>query len=218
MNINLREAVRYLGYKGSVPDPHTMEIVRSVADEVAMSAAPKSVYRRFKAEVREEEVVAADIVLRSRNLAHNLMGCREIVIMAATLGSEIDMLMNRYQKLDITRAAVLQAVAAAAIEDYCNEINIKIRDKVREEGLYLRPRYSPGDGDLSLDYQKDILGLLQADKFAGITLTEGGIMLPEKSVSAIIGVTDLEGSRHRGNCVLEGCDACMNNDTCEFRR
>ena len=44
-----------------------------------------------------------------------------------------------------------QAAAAAAIEAVCDEENDRLREEIEAEGLYLRPRFSPGYGDLSLE-------------------------------------------------------------------
>ena len=46
----------------------------------------------------------------------------------------------------------------------------------------------PGYGDLSLNYQKDIIEFLQAKKNIGVSLTESLMMVPVKSVTAIIGI------------------------------
>ena len=81
-----------------------------------------------------------------------------------------------------------------------------------EKGLYLRPRFSPGYGDFPLSAQKEILDGLEAGKRIGITLTEGYLMMPSKSVTAVIGV-----SRTPAACTIEGCEACGKKD-CAFRR
>ena len=54
----------------------------------------------------------------------------------------------------------------------------------------LKPRYSPGYGDLSLSVQKDVLNILNADKILGIKLGENLLMIPKKSITAIQGVID----------------------------
>jgi cobalamin-dependent methionine synthase I len=47
-------------------------------------------------------------------------------------------------------------------------------------------RFSPGYGDWTLDNQPQVLQLAEAERI-GITLTESNIMIPRKSVSAVIG-------------------------------
>ena len=76
---------------------------------------------------------------------------------------------------------IVQAIAATAIEQY-------IDDETASWGEKLLPRYSPGYGDLPLSVQPDFLAALDAQKTLGITLTETFLMIPSKSVTAIIGI------------------------------
>ena len=138
--------------------------------------------------------------------------CQEVILFAATLGAGVDLLLRRYSRLSMSRAVVLQACAAARIESYCNEINDKLKAEAAEEGLYLRPRFSPGYGDLPLSCQPDFCRVLEAEKTVGITLTESFLMMPSKSVTAVIGV-----SKIAAGCVKEGCEVCSNKN-CLYRR
>ena len=87
-----------------------------------------------------------------------------------------------------------------------------IEKEAAKDGLFVRPRYSPGYGDLSLDVQSSFLKALNAQKTIGLFLSEGGIMQPEKSVTALMGLSHI-----RTGCVTEGCEACSKKD-CSFRR
>ena len=78
--------------------------------------------------------------------------------------------------------------------------------------FYVRPRSSPGYGDLSLTYQAEFLRVLEATKKIGIVLSEGGVMIPEKSVTAVMGL-----SREQTKCHIEGCESCRNKN-CAYRR
>jgi cobalamin-dependent methionine synthase I len=55
-------------------------------------------------------------------------------------------------------------------------------------GFKAHPRFSPGFGDLPLTVQAEILGLLDAGRRMGITLSDSFLMAPSKSVTAIIGL------------------------------
>ena len=213
MIINRNEALRYMGFGRNKPDERTLELMEECIDEVQKVMQPRCVHRRFDLQVDgDDNIYAGGLTFHSRNLARNLTGCSEIIFMAATLGNGVDMLMNRYTKLSIAKAAVLQAVGAAAIEAYCNDCQRGFEEELRRENLYLRPRFSPGYGDLSLTIQKDFLAVLSAYKTVGIILSDGGVMLPEKSVTAVMGISS-ENSR----CHIEGCEACGKQD-CEYRR
>ena len=103
------------------------------------------------------------------------------------------------------------AAAAAFIEDYCDEVNDALRDEAAAQGMKLRPRFSPGYGDFSIEHQRDIARELDTARRLGLTVTESLMLAPMKSVTAVIGVSRREG------CTASGCAACGKTD-CEFRR
>ena len=57
---------------------------------------------------------------------------------------------------------------------------------------YLRPRFSPGYGDLPLALQADVFWALDCTSKIGVSLSESLIMSPQKSVTAIIGISEKE--------------------------
>ena len=132
----------------------------------------------------DEESGAIDMdVLKaeSRSLAGNLAGCREVVVFAATVGPGIDRLIKKYTKLDPVKALFMQAIGAERVETMCNLFCDSYPEK-------LRPRFSPGFGDLALSIQPEVLSVTNARKNLSITLDEGFLMSPSKSVTAFVGI------------------------------
>ena len=147
-----REIIRYLGYKKIQPDEQVMMLIHQCMEDVARTAQPRHIYRRFAlTHLSAGHMQAGGVELVSNSLERNLKDCSEVIFFAATLGHEIDRLMERYLRLNITKAAVLQSTAAEAIECYCNLCQKNIEKEAAKDGLFVRPRYSPGYGDLSLD-------------------------------------------------------------------
>lgn len=211
--IKLSEILRYLGYRKEQADEAVLSLIAECVRESGEVMTPRSVCRRFPLVIRgEDDLEAGGVRLQSRSLAKNLCGCEEVLFFAATLGSGADRLMDRYGKLAVSKAAVLQAVLAATIEAYCDLCQERLQGELAAEGKYLRPRFSPGYGDLSLTIQESFLQALEASKRIGIYLSDGGIMLPEKSVTAVMGV-----SREDSHCVTQGCEVCLKSD-CIYRR
>lgn len=212
--VNRREIYRYLGIKGQQePDQQTKDLVEDCLGELERSVNCRSFYRRYPLTLLpDSELDFTCFKVKSRALSRNLKDCQEVILFAATLGAGVDLLLRRYSRLSMSRAVVLQACAAARIESYCNEINDKLKAEAAEEGLYLRPRFSPGYGDLPLSCQPDFCRVLEAEKTVGITLTESFLMMPSKSVTAVIGV-----SKIASGCVKEGCEVCSNKN-CLYRR
>lgn len=209
-----KEIFRYLGYRGREPEAGVAEAVDSCAAELQAAVEPRYVRRVFPLEWAGEghfRIEGMDVV--SRNLSRNLRGCSEVCLMAATLGLGPDRLVQRAEALGkMSRAVILQAAAAAMIEAYCDDVNEEIRREAAGKGLFLRPRFSPGYGDFSLEHQTEFFRILEVQKKIGVTLTGSLLMMPSKSVTAVIGL-----SEENTHCMLQGCEACEKRD-CSFRR
>lgn len=188
--INLKEVLRYLGYGNSEPDEVTLALINECYDELCKVSVPKYAVKKIRVIHKDDGgLLLGEYEINSKKLAINLSGCEEAFVFAATLGSGTDMLMNKYVKLDIAKAAILQACGAAMIEDYIDACEIELASGL-SKGQALRPRFSPGFGDFTLEYQEFFMEVLKLNKTVGIHLSDGGIMIPEKSVTAIIGIKE----------------------------
>lgn len=216
-DVNRREIYRYLGYKGQEPDETVKKLVDEVLEQLLQIVEPKYLYKLYQCSIESNHITFLHsqtgecFVLESRNLAYTLRGCREAYLMAATLGLGADKLLQRYEVLSMAKASVSQACGAAVVEALCNKAQEEIRQKSLQNGYYLRPRFSPGYGDLKLETQKELCRQLDCTKRIGITLTEDMLMYPTKSVTAIIGLT-----REKEDCHIGKCRNCTNTE-CEFR-
>lgn len=124
----------------------------------------------------------------STALAKNLDGCDRIVLFGATVGLGIDRLVAKYARVSPSRALMLQAIGAERIESLCDAFERSLLKDMSKDGVALRPRFSPGYGDLPIELQRDVFRVLDAPKKIGLTLTESLLMSPTKSVTAIIGL------------------------------
>lgn len=212
MDINTKEVLRYLGYKGCEADEKTLDLINHVKIEIITSIQPRSLYRECKLEYLSDSAVKLDgIEFHSEKLVKHLRNSDRILLFAATLGMQSDILVRRYAGVDTARAAVMQAATAAAVESFCDDVCENIAKEEEKRGYYLRPRFSPGYADLSLESQKEFFKLLDCTKRIGLTLSENCMMIPTKSVTAFIGLTKDK------DCNFNACAACGNKN-CEFRR
>jgi hypothetical protein len=209
MEISEREALRYLGYRGAAADERTTALIGGLAAELDACVNPKSTFAIYDCRVDPPAVEFGGVTVNSANLAGHLKGCRRAALFAATLGAGADTLIRRHSVRDMEKAAVAQAVCAAMIEAYCDLVEGEIARSPDAGGLCPVARFSPGYGDFDIIHQKDILRLLNCAKI-GLALTDGYMLTPSKSVTAVIGLTEGE-KRVKGKC--EGC-ADIN---CAFR-
>ena len=207
------EAVRYLGYGNHAIDDCTLELISSSFKELETAESRRIVYRIFDVSLEDADcVMIGTMKIKSRKLGINLEGCERAVLLGATLGTGVDLLLRRYALTDMARVVVLQACAAAMLEEYLDGWQEDLRMEQKKEGYYLRPRFSPGYGDFSVEHQKEFLRMLDASKRIGLSVTDGHMLTPSKSVTAVIGLGRYSASYHQS-----GCRECEKAD-CAYRR
>lgn len=182
MDKKTREAIRYLGYGTHAIDEQTSNMIRDSFTELEGIVDVKFIYRIFEIVRQEEDVFKiGGIKIESNNLEKNLTGCKQAALLAITLGPQVDYQLKRYEITNIAKAVVFQACAAALLEEYCDKVQGEI-------AIRTKPRFSPGYGDLSIEYQEALLQTLDATKRIGLSLTEARMLVPTKSVTAVIGI------------------------------
>lgn len=213
MTTKIKEAIRYLGYGKTSVDEKTLIMIQECFEKLEKISEPKCVYRIFELSLpKENELQICNLHIKSKNLYKNLCGCKQVILFGTTIGSEVDRILRAYELTDMARAVVMQACAAAMLEEYCDEMQDKIAQQLAKDSMYLRPRFSPGYGDFSILHQKEILDMLDAPKRIGLTMTDAYMLAPTKSVTAIIGV-----SNTKEPCHQKGCEECTKAD-CLYRR
>jgi len=191
LKINKKEVFRYLGYKNSEINSQISELVENVTSEVESSLNLKACYKRFP--VIESNEGALDLgfaSVKSESLKINLKNCHEIILFVATIGIETDRIIQKYSRTSPSKAVIAQAAGTAAIEEWCNILCREFEKESNMNDEYLRPRFSPGYGDFSIEAQRDIFAVLDCQRKLGLTLNESLLMSPTKSVTAFVGILD----------------------------
>ncbi|MBP3872725.1 MAG: hypothetical protein J6E32_03325 [Lachnospiraceae bacterium] len=173
--------------------------------EVLHFSSPRAVYRILPAEELEPVIIGNDI----RRL---LDGCSEAVMVALTLGARLERHMMTEEVRDMSKAYILDVCASLAVERAADSFEDSLRSSLLPQGKYLTNRYSPGYGDLPLSIQKTLLDMLNAQRAIGLTLTPTGLMVPRKSITAVLGVSDNPKPDVHG-----GCGSCPLLTKCSWR-
>ena len=127
-------------------------------------------------------------VANSSSLGSLLSTSYEAIFMCATLGVRFDALIMKYSRTSPALAHMISSVGSERIEAVCNEFCNTLKVSYGKIGKSITPRFSPGYGDLGLEFQKDIFSFIQPQKYIGLTLNDSLLMSPSKSVSAIMGI------------------------------
>ena len=176
---------RELSLRLKMPVGVTFESVEKCLVEVMGAVNCKASCARVSAELDGNNVTVGKIVCKSSDLGKNLRGCGEALIIAVTLGGGIDTLLRRKSAVSPAEHFICDAIASAVAESAADAAESFFKGDAK-----CRPRFSPGYGDLSLGVQKDVLEACNAQRLLGITLTDANLMLPTKSITAIIGRCD----------------------------
>ena len=181
--VRREEILRYAGVRGEVTALEPLLSECLVEAENALSYAVS--YREFPIVRTEKGLDLGFCVSDARTAEKALSGCDSLVVFAATVGLPLDRLILRAAATSPTKALLLQAIGAERIESLCDTF---CRELAGEMGEYfLRPRFSPGYGDLPLSMQREIVSVLDTARQIGLTLNDSLMLSPTKSVTAILG-------------------------------
>ncbi len=161
----------------------------SAAEDMIKNISCRGVYRCFTvSEIDEKTADLGFATVKSKNLLAHIQGCSHIVLVAITLGVGADRLISRKSEMSAGAGLLYSSAASAAAEAYIDVLNEELIDKFYDKGFYLTERFSAGYGDFSISYQTDILTALNTPKNIGLTISEGYLMIPTKSITAVIGL------------------------------
>ena len=200
--IKRRETLKYLGYTGGPLPEDVLEQLSAGEREILRRAVPRMTWRLFDRGLAGE-LAGTGYTPAGEDIRRFLKGCDQVILMAATLGMEVENLLRQTQARDMAMAVILDAAASAAIENVCDNLCADLAEAFAPR--YLTDRFSPGYGDLPISQQAELFRLLDITRRIGISLSESGLMVPQKSVTALIGVSDrpqVKGSRGRAACSM----------------
>ncbi|TDO85439.1 hypothetical protein DFR79_11729 [Halanaerobium saccharolyticum] len=191
LEIDRTEVLRYLQSSKDLEDDNINRLIEEATSEIKKLINFRYLYQKFPIELSEDgiKVKGTTLTLKGKSIKKHLNNSKEIYIMAATLGAQVDKKISYYEKVSVTKSMIFDACATTAIEAGCDQVEAEIKEEVLAAGNEdITFRYSPGYGDLGIEIQKEILRILKAPKKIGLTASKYNMLIPTKSVTAIIGV------------------------------
>lgn len=227
LTLDRDEALRYLGYSGQIVDGELLERFEELACACERDLRPACVHAAFPvdgARTRWDEddedprvaLAGCGLVLPGRDIARHLRGAREAVLMACTLGAASERELRKHAAVSPADALMYGAAASALVEAAAEACDATIAREAGSRGLFAGSRYSPGYGDLPLSVQAAFLAALDATRRIGLAVTEGNVLVPTKSVTAVIGLFD-DPRPARAADADAACAACALGGRCGLR-
>ena len=143
-------------------------------------------------------------------VASHLAGAEKIVLAICTIGPQLENMASSWMEKDPVFGLALDGLGNAAVEKVAQQVCTRLADQAHAEGLQASTPLSPGLPDWPVDVgQPQIFALLDPSK-AGITLTSGGMMVPKKSISFIVGIGP-------NMSQTDSCEMCSLKETCRYK-
>ena len=218
---DINEIMRYLGYELGKYDEKTLIRVNEISEDIEKTIKPKWTFKELsiKEKNRDSVVIDSSITLTGEAITKHLSESDRVYVMGATLGIDADRYLLRKSSVSGLEGMIADACLSSLVEEGANDCEEYIRTLVNDDEQ-LTFRFSPGYGDLSTSVQESIIKNLSFDKILGITLTDSFIMIPKKSVIAIIGVEKKtkKGTSKVNRCGNDNCSLCELNHKCNIRK
>ena len=218
--LNRDEVLRYLGYRGQEVTSEIDALLDALMERCLEIARPRAALRTFSvAGTRRREDGLPELVLEGaalslvgHDIATHLADARAVGVMAVTLGTALEQELRRLALTDTTSALILDAVGTTAVEQAADAAEALLVAEAHDRGLFPTWRYSPGYGDFPLAAQPTLLATLDAQRRLGVTLTDSLLMIPTKSVTAVVGML-----AHPRDGMRPGCATCALRPHCSVR-
>jgi hypothetical protein len=190
--VDERLITKLLGYDDdNVPEP-LIDSMRKVFAEISPLLKFKGVYKIIEPnlfKIGQEHFEISNLNFNAgKIISFNLKGSQTIAIILGTIGDRITQYLDDLMKSgDTLTGYIADQIASEIVEHWIDNIESELEKSIIESGMKITNRYSPGYCGWDVSDQHKLFSQLP-DNICGIKLTESALMIPIKSVSAVIGI------------------------------
>jgi hypothetical protein len=216
IEIDKQHVYHYIGYNGN----HKLSArISSLVDDYAKHAHhlinPLYSYVIKDVEWARGSIafIEDSIIFKSQVVVQLLEQCQQVAIFLVTIGKYLEETAWKLARDGlILQATVLDAIGSDAVEKVADHVQDKIKELAGAQGLVTSRRFSPGYCDWNVGQQRMLFHALTGNT-SGVRLTGECLMIPQKSISGIIGIAAQNGNVENYN----PCQTCNKQD-CPGRR
>ncbi|MTV50682.1 methionine synthase [Heliobacillus mobilis] len=193
-HIDAAEARRYAGL-AKAGEAFPEEMITSACREGLLYAEGRAAWHSYSYDRNTATILANPVLsLEGRDIQNHLHEAEEVVLLAATIGPAIEQATEKcFADGHYTKGLLLDAVGTTAVEMVADKANRMIEEEAARRGYRATWRYSPGYGDWDVSVQKALLPLAGPSGL-DISVTEGCMLQPQKSITAVIGLIPRHGN------------------------
>jgi hypothetical protein len=211
IDIDIRQVLHNIGYETKNKLPSR---ISSLVDEYLENACDLlepsySCVIRDITFVAEPYVAIKDsVTFESEVIARLLEDGDKAAIFLVTIGDPLEKMVGQLaEDRLVVQATVLDAIGSVAVESVANFVQERVEEVAQTQGLCISRRFSPGYCDWDIGQQRMMFQAMNGD-YADVHLTDGCLMVPQKSISGIIGI----GPRHSSVEHYNPCRSCDKSD------
>jgi hypothetical protein len=142
-----------------------------------------------------------------------LHDCRYMIFCIFTLGDEItEIIDNLFDKNEFTQAIILDAISTSILFHLSKQMYNNIYEYSKEKHMGLTCRIAPGDGEIDINYQKNIVEKFDRLEEMKFSTVNDYIIKPYKTLTYIYGADN----NIKINREDHHCNRCQNK-TCFMR-
>ena len=220
--VDRAEMLRYLGWSGQEIEPDLERRMELVVERLELDVEPRGVRQVFAVDPTGVDAAGmpcirlegTEIELRGRDIYRHLKDARLCAVIACTLGMGAERKLRTMGSQSPLEGAVFDAACSAYVEAAVGQMDEQAKRDAGKFGLTGNWRFSPGYGDCPLTAQRPIVAALNATRLIGLTVTPTDLLMPTKSVTAVIGLFD--GEVHDAE-TRPTCNVCRLREHCRFR-
>ena len=194
IDIPVKDVIRRMGYPDS--EHESLSQIKTLMDAELMRAkalfSPKGIYRSFRVAERTLNRLTfknTKFTIHSEKVCRMLKDADPVILFMVTIGPDLEKVVDElFAGGESTRGFILDAIGSETADAVADKLHWEILSELAKKNDYkVTPRFSPGYGDWSLTVQKEILKVCAGDQL-GISVTPSSLMIPRKSVSAVLGL------------------------------
>ena len=207
---------RSMGYSAdNEPPARIASLIDEYIENASQLMEPSYTYVIRNVDLLQDSrvLIEGPVVFQSKIIARLLSKCKKVAVLVVTIGDRLEEMARSLARDGLMlQASVLDAIGSNAVVKLADYVQSAIARKAGSEGLVASRRFSPGYCDWDISQQMMIFHAVKRDSI-DVDLTDKCLMVPQKSISGIVGL----GSPEADICEYNPCTTCDKED-CPGRR
>jgi hypothetical protein len=193
--------------------PGLVKIADEAMQESFSLLQPKVVYQEFAIQgVQHERLnLHNGQMIESKLLVQHLAAASRIIVILATIGKALEEKVSRIRDSNMVYGLALDGAGSAAVEALANAACQYFEKNAAGDGMQVSIPLSPGMVNWPVSEGQPQIFHMLGEEVTAVHLTPSYIMIPEKSLTMVMGIgTDMKSYGR-------ACDFCTMRETCRYQ-